>query len=74
MKTYIKLSDNIKIPRIIIGFWQIADMENKGLKFDINSCEHDLSKYVQAGFNAFDMADHYGSSEIILGKYRYRTN
>ena len=70
MKTYIKLSDNIKIPRIIIGFWQIADMENKGIKLDVKSCEYDLSKYVQAGFNTFDMADHYGSSEIILGKFK----
>ena len=70
MKSHIKLSDYLKIPRIIVGFWQIADMENQGIDFDINSCERDLNNYVQSGFNVFDTADHYGSSEIILGKFK----
>jgi aryl-alcohol dehydrogenase-like predicted oxidoreductase/enamine deaminase RidA (YjgF/YER057c/UK114 family) len=70
MKSSIQLSDNLKIPRIIVGFWQIADMENQGIKFDIGRCESDLNKYVNAGFDVFDMADHYGSSEIILGKFK----
>ena len=65
MKPSIKLSDNLKIPRIIVGFWQIADMENRGIEFDISRCESDLNKYVNAGFDVFDMADHYGSSEIL---------
>src|SRR5665811_314598 len=31
-----------------------------------------MEPYVQAGFTTFDMADHYGSSEQVVGVYRSR--
>jgi len=70
---YYNLAPNLKISRVITGLWQIADMEKDGQQLDpIKSAAH-LTPYVEAGFTTFDMADHYGSSEIIAGTYR-KTN
>jgi aryl-alcohol dehydrogenase-like predicted oxidoreductase len=29
-----------------------------------------MARYVDAGFTTFDMADHYGSAELIAGQFR----
>ncbi|QVM05500.1 hypothetical protein D8B26_000207 [Coccidioides posadasii str. Silveira] len=31
----------------------------------------EFQKYVDAGFTAYDMADHYGDAEILFGRFRY---
>lgn len=64
------LAPNLEIPRIVTGLWQIADMERHGTELDpVESAKH-MQPYVDAGFTAFDMADHYGSSEIIAGVFK----
>lgn len=54
-------------PPVITGLWQIADMERNGKKTDPFLLASEMKKYIDAGLNAFDMADHYGSSELITG-------
>jgi aryl-alcohol dehydrogenase-like predicted oxidoreductase/enamine deaminase RidA (YjgF/YER057c/UK114 family) len=66
MKKQAHLSPSLSVPRLIIGLWQIADME-KGRQLNPLETAAFMNKYVDAGFTAFDMADHYGSSEIIAG-------
>jgi aryl-alcohol dehydrogenase-like predicted oxidoreductase len=29
-----------------------------------------MAAYADAGFTSFDMADHYGSAELIAGRFR----
>ena len=68
MKIQSQLSAKLKISRIITGLWQIADMERKG-DLDPKKYANTIIPYVEAGFTTFDMADHYGSSELIVGEY-----
>ena len=70
MDEFIRLSDKLTIPRIVIGLWQIADMEKDGNILDPENASGHLNSYADNGFTAFDMADHYGSSEIIAGFFK----
>ena len=64
----IKLAD-LDIPRIVTGLWQVADMEQDGTVLDVAATASHLDEYARAGFDAFDMADHYGSAELITGRF-----
>ncbi|EYD76031.1 aldo/keto reductase family [Rubellimicrobium mesophilum DSM 19309] len=58
----------LSIPRLLTGLWQVADQEKDGTPTDIPAAAAQLSAYARAGFDAFDMADHYGSAELIAGE------
>jgi aryl-alcohol dehydrogenase-like predicted oxidoreductase/enamine deaminase RidA (YjgF/YER057c/UK114 family) len=62
------LAPGLEIPRIVTGLWQVADMERGGTKLDPDMASDALAAYAAAGFDAFDMADHYGSAEDIVGR------
>ncbi|GAB4190340.1 MAG: hypothetical protein OHK0057_21150 [Thermoflexibacter sp.] len=61
------LSPRLSISNVITGLWQVADMERNGNKLDIDKAARALIPYVEAGLTTFDMADHYGSAELIAG-------
>jgi aryl-alcohol dehydrogenase-like predicted oxidoreductase/enamine deaminase RidA (YjgF/YER057c/UK114 family) len=61
------LAHGLEISRIVTGLWQVADMERGGKNLDPVKAAADLADYALAGFDTFDMADHYGSAEIITG-------
>ena len=63
-----ELSTDLKISRIITGLWQIADIEREE-EIDPKAYAEKLIPYIEAGLTTFDMADHYGSSELIVGEY-----
>jgi len=65
----ITLPGGLNIPRLITGLWQVADMERGGTPLDPDRAAADLARYAQSGFDAFDMADHYGSAELITGRF-----
>jgi aryl-alcohol dehydrogenase-like predicted oxidoreductase/enamine deaminase RidA (YjgF/YER057c/UK114 family) len=65
----IKLAPDLEISRILSGLWQIADMEKDGRTLDPGPLAHEMKTYAEAGFDTFDMADHYGSAEIIAGHF-----
>jgi aryl-alcohol dehydrogenase-like predicted oxidoreductase/enamine deaminase RidA (YjgF/YER057c/UK114 family) len=52
----------------------VADLEKAGTPLDPERAADALEAYVRAGFDTFDMADHYGSAELIAGRLlaRYR--
>jgi aryl-alcohol dehydrogenase-like predicted oxidoreductase len=58
------------VPRVLTGLWQIADMERDGSTVDPEDSAAAMERYVQSGLTGFDMADHYGSAEVICGHYR----
>jgi len=58
----------LDISRLLCGLWQVADLEKGGTPLDPENGADALQAYVNAGFDTFDMADHYGSAEIITGR------
>lgn len=61
------LGRKVQIRRLITGLWQMADQERDGKPFDLDHAADALLEYARAGFDTFDMADHYGSAEIVAG-------
>ena len=64
------LAPGLEISRVVTGLWQIADMERDGRAVDLDAAARAMTPYIEAGFTSFDMADHYGSAEIIAGRCR----
>lgn len=62
------LTTNLNISRVLTGLWQVADQEKDGAISDLGAAAGALVKYAEAGFDTFDMADHYGSAELIAGR------
>ena len=64
------LAPGLEISRVVTGLWQVADMERGGTALDLDRGAQALASYAEAGFDTFDMADHYGSAELIAGRFR----
>ena len=60
------IGSKLEISQVLTGLWQIADMERLG-SLDVGQFSETIQSYVEAGFTTFDMADHYGSAEILSG-------
>lgn len=68
----IGLAPDLSVSRIITGLWQIADLERGGRLLNRDATADHMLPYVKAGLTTFDMADHYGSAEVIAGRFRAR--
>ncbi len=64
----VALAPDLTISRIVTGLWQVADQERGGAPLDPDRAADSLAEYAAAGFDTFDMADHYGSAELIAGR------
>ncbi|MFN3937179.1 MAG: aldo/keto reductase [Gemmobacter sp.] len=64
----LRLSPALEISRVLTGLWQVADIEKDGAAIDPETGADLLAAYADAGFDTFDMADHYGSAERIAGR------
>jgi len=64
----LRLSARLEISRALTGLWQVADIERHGATIDPDTGAGWLADYAAIGLNSFDMADHYGSAEIIAGR------
>ncbi|MEO3388590.1 aldo/keto reductase [Mesorhizobium sp. CAU 1741] len=62
-----RLAPGLEISRVLTGLWQVADMEKDGAALEIERAADHLDAYPADGFTTFDMADHYGSAELIAG-------
>lgn len=67
-----ELAPGLSISRVVTGLWQVADLERDGSALDLDQGADELARYVDAGLTTFDMADHYGSSELIAGRFAER--
>jgi len=67
-----RLAPDLEISRIVTGLWQVADMERSGNLLDPQLASSAMLEYARAGFDSFDMADHYGSAELISGRFLAR--
>lgn len=68
----VDLSPGLNVPRILTGLWQVADLERGGTPIDQQLASDVLINYADAGFDGFDMADHYGSAELIAALARQK--
>jgi aryl-alcohol dehydrogenase-like predicted oxidoreductase/enamine deaminase RidA (YjgF/YER057c/UK114 family) len=66
------IAPGLTIARALTGLWQVADLERDGQLLDPVAAASDLAAYADAGLTTFDMADHYGSAELIAGELRRR--
>ena len=64
-----ELAPGLEISRVLTGLWQIADMEREGGEVPLDAAAVEMRRYVESGLTSFDMADHYGSSELIAGRF-----
>ncbi len=65
---YSSLTPDLSVSKVMTGLWQIADMERGG-KLELAPLVDAMLPYVEAGLTSFDMADHYGSAEDIVGVF-----
>ena len=63
------IAPDMRISRVLSGMWQVADIERKDGALDTRHAAAAMLPYVQAGLTTFDMADHYGTSELIAGDF-----
>ncbi len=69
-----RLGAGLEISRVVTGLWQIADMERDGRVIDLDATAAAMGPYAAGGLTSFDMADHYGSAEIVAGRFRSRAD
>ena len=67
-----ELAPGLSISRVLTGLWQVADLERDGTDLDPAATAAHLEPYAAAGFTTFDMADHYGSAEVISGHFAHQ--
>ena len=65
---YTSLSNGQRICRILTGMWQLSGAH--GYRPDPPKVLVDMQALVDAGFTTFDLADHYGNSEDLVGAFR----
>ncbi len=63
-----RLADGLELCRVTTGLWQMADQERDGRAIDVDALADVLTDYAETGFDSFDMADHYGSAELVAGR------
>ncbi|KAI0134741.1 NADP-dependent oxidoreductase domain-containing protein [Xylariales sp. AK1849] len=57
-----------EIPRMISGLWQLAGGHDQNI--NIAAAAQAMHPLINAGLDCFDMADHYGDAELVMGKFR----
>ena len=64
----ITLAPGYTISRVAKGNWQLA--ARHGAPYDADAAVDDMRRFVEAGINAFDCADHYVGVEELIGRFR----
>lgn len=59
---------DMMISPILTGMWQVSGAH--GYRPDPSAAVADMATYTRAGFNTFDLADHYGEAEAFVGAFR----
>jgi aryl-alcohol dehydrogenase-like predicted oxidoreductase len=65
--SYLQFTPDLNICRILNGMWQVSGGHGRiNPKVAIAT----MFKYVDAGFTTWDLADHYGPAEDLIGEFR----
>ena len=63
------LTDDLLICRILNGMWQVSGAHGR---IDPQRAVEAMFRYHDAGFTTWDLADHYGPAEDLIGEFRRR--
>lgn len=63
----LQFTPDLNICRILNGMWQVSGGHGR---IDSRSAIATMFKYVDAGFTTWDLADHYGPAEDLIGEFR----
>ncbi|KAL0943398.1 endoribonuclease L-PSP [Colletotrichum truncatum] len=61
------IAGSIEIPRILNGLWQLAGGHDRDI--DVAIAAEGMAPLIDAGLDGFDMADHYGPAELVIGQH-----
>ena len=64
-----RLTSDIEICRILNGMWQVSGAHGP---IDPTRAAEEMFRYHEAGFTTWDLADHYGPAEDLIGEFRRR--
>ncbi|EKQ67227.1 putative oxidoreductase, aryl-alcohol dehydrogenase like protein [Leptolyngbyaceae cyanobacterium JSC-12] len=64
---YFQFTPDLHICRILNGMWQVSGAHGK---IDPQAALAMMVQYVDAGFTTWDLADHYGPAEDLIGEFR----
>lgn len=59
----------LAICRVLNGLWQVSGAHGQ---IDPEAAIADMFRYHDAGFTTWDLADHYGPAELLIGEFRRR--
>ncbi|BAY11666.1 aldo/keto reductase [Calothrix sp. NIES-2098] len=65
--SYLQFTSDLNICRILNGMWQVSGGHGR---IDPKAAIQTMFKYVDAGFTTWDLADHYGPAEDLIGEFR----
>ena len=64
-----QLTSDLEICRILNGMWQVSGGHGR---IDRERAVEEMFLYHEAGFTTWDLADHYGPAEDLIGEFRRR--
>jgi aryl-alcohol dehydrogenase-like predicted oxidoreductase len=64
-----QLTPDLEICRILNGMWQVSGAHGR---IDRERAVEEMFRYHDAGFTTWDLADHYGPAEDLIGEFRRR--
>ena len=64
-----QLTADLPICRVLNGMWQVSGAHGR---IDRERAVEEMFRYHDAGFTTWDLADHYGPAEDLVGEFRRR--
>jgi aryl-alcohol dehydrogenase-like predicted oxidoreductase len=65
----LRFSADLEICRLLVGMWQVSGAHGR---IDPERALRSMLEHFDAGFTTFDLADHYGPAEDLIGEFRRR--
>ncbi|MBE9033833.1 aldo/keto reductase [aff. Roholtiella sp. LEGE 12411] len=63
----LQFTPDLNVCRILNGMWQVSGGHGR---IDPKAAIQAMFKYLDAGFSTWDLADHYGPAEDLIGEFR----
>jgi aryl-alcohol dehydrogenase-like predicted oxidoreductase len=67
--SHLQFTPDLEICRILNGMWQVSGAHGR---IDRGRAVDEMFLYHDAGFTSWDLADHYGPAEDLIGEFRRR--
>lgn len=65
----LQFTPDLNICRVLNGMWQVSGAHGA---IEPKSAIASMFKYIDAGFTTWDLADHYGPAEDLIGEFRHQ--